>query len=165
MRVIALWCGLAAVATVVGVVDSLTPGAPHLPQQVLFAAVAGIFVVVGIAAAKLALNRPEVPASTMARHLWRKLPALLRWGALAAIAGGAVVAVLAAPRVPHGVPEVTPHGYLMVTRHGDFLVSTADYLYLRAENERLFAAIALVVNSAAGPTAFALSVWFADPHP
>ncbi|MEV6899034.1 hypothetical protein [Amycolatopsis sp. NPDC051372] len=60
MRVIALWCGLAVVASVVGLVDSFTSGAPHLPRQVLFTAFAGIFVVVGIAVAKIALNRPQV---------------------------------------------------------------------------------------------------------
>ncbi|MEV6899035.1 hypothetical protein [Amycolatopsis sp. NPDC051372] len=50
----------------------------------------------------------------------------------------------------------------MTTRHGDFRVSTAEYLYARAENERLGAAISLALNTVAGTGAFTRSVWFSD---
>ncbi|MEV6900375.1 hypothetical protein [Amycolatopsis sp. NPDC051372] len=43
MRMIALWCAFAVVASLTILLDSFTPGAPHLPVPVLFVAFVGSF--------------------------------------------------------------------------------------------------------------------------
>ncbi|MEV4598351.1 hypothetical protein AB0K15_13165 [Amycolatopsis sp. NPDC049253] len=156
MRIIALWCALAVVASLAVLVDSFLPGAPHLPLPVLFTALVGIFPVVGIVFAAVALRRSELPVATIAPRLLRLLPAMLRWGAPLVIAGAAIVAVLTGPRAPAGAPEITPGGYLMDTRDGDYPISASEYLHAQAENRRLFAAISIALNTAAGTGAFAL---------
>ncbi|MFF4599756.1 hypothetical protein [Amycolatopsis sp. NPDC001319] len=156
VRLIALWCALALAASLAVFVDSFLPGAPHLPGPVLFTAVVGIFPVVAITVATVALRRSELPVATIAPRLLRLLPAALRWGAPAVIVGAAIVAVLTGPQVPDGVPETTPGGYLMDTRAGDVPISAGEYLHAQVENRRLFAAISIALNTAGGTGAFAL---------
>ncbi|MEV4604116.1 hypothetical protein AB0K15_42975 [Amycolatopsis sp. NPDC049253] len=156
MRLIVLWCALALAASMAVFVDSFLSAAPHMPGLVLFTAVVGFFPVVAIIVATVALRRSELPVATIVPRLLRLLPAALRWGAPAVTVGAAVIAVLAGPQVPDGVPETTPGGYPMDTRTGDFPISAGEYLHAQAENRRLFAAVAIALNTAAGTGAFAL---------
>ncbi|WP_206794277.1 hypothetical protein [Amycolatopsis sp. MtRt-6] len=143
MRAIMIWCGLAAAGSLVGIIDSFTMNAPHLPDAVWVIPLVGFFPVALVVAAKLLFHRDsESPARGLAEGV-KSLPQWGRWSAATLSLAAGTVAAVAAAGLRNGTPELTATGYQLYTRLGSTPITHAEYLHELAGSELLFAALGL----------------------
>ncbi|WP_284740408.1 hypothetical protein [Amycolatopsis sp. RTGN1] len=145
MRAIVAWCSLAVVGCLVGIVDSFTVGAPHLPSAPWVIPLVGFFPVAFLVAAKLLFRR-----GTESRGLVegvKSLPRWVWWGAVVLVLAAGIVAAVAVAGLRTGTPEMTATGYQLYTRLGSTPITRAEYLRELAGSQRLFAALGFGLNA------------------
>ncbi|MEU0528943.1 hypothetical protein [Amycolatopsis tolypomycina] len=141
-----IWCSLATVGCLAGIIDSFTEWAPHLPSVLWVVPLVGVFPIVLVVAAALALRRERESPVHAVFGAGRSLSSGERWAAAILVLAAGVVAAIAAAGLRNGTPEVTATGYQLYTRLGSTPITRTEYLHELAGSQRLFAALGFGLN-------------------